>query len=453
MKYLWILLLVTSPVLLHAQQSNTVVKGRVDDPLLKDLRISVFEDYFSLKPRLLAKARVQNLLFKTEIQIDRPYLVRIYGGMYDKQMIMEPGASYDLTVINDSTQRLKILQSGGTPGINDTYLDLLYTFDDFIIAHEREILHGIYTRQTAAFCTGLRDSLLSPRLSPILQDLLIYRCAELEMVARSKSRSKIFVEYFVQKEPDIYGAEYAYFFKEFYTGSFAQEYVKNNGSDILQIINEGKGLAALSARYDSVPYYGPGEGLKELALMYGLMEALGEKKTIKTEQVWALLEELGTKGSTAYVRTAASNFVARQAPLKKGLPAPELELTDEQGKTLKLSDLQGKAVYLCFFDPLTESCALEVSSMVPLYKKFGKDVHFVPIAVKASASDLQEFKYGNGIYLPLYRIEESEAVAPYKVRSAIAFFTIDAGGHIISSSAPFPLSAEAELERLATQKR
>ncbi|MBL0911049.1 MAG: TlpA family protein disulfide reductase [Bacteroidia bacterium] len=453
MKHLWFLICIVFAGSLGAQQTPTLIKGRVDDPLLKDLRISIFEDYFSLKPRILAKARIQNQTFKAEFQIDKPYIARVYGGLYDKQLIIEPGASYDLNVMNDSTQRLKIQQSGGTPGINDMYLDLLYTFDDFIIDHEKEILRGQYTRQTAAFCQRIRDSLAVTKLNPILQDLLTYRSAELEMVARSKSKSRIFVEYFVRNSPDIYGAEYAYFFKEFYTGVFAEEYMKNSGADILTIINEGKGLAALSTRFDSVPYYGPGQELKELALLYGLMESLGDKKLVKSERVWQLIEELGTKGSSASVRTAASNFVVRLAPLKKGEAAPELEITDEQGKTLKLSDLKGQPVYLCFFDPMTESCALEVSAMVPLYKKFGKQVHFVPVAVKANATDLQEFKFGNGIYLPLYRIDESEAVAPFKVRSVISFLMLDAEGRILNSSAPFPLSAEADLEKLAAEKR
>jgi len=452
MKKLCFLLFLSMCGLLQAQNTNVQIRGRVDDPTLKDLRISIFEDYISLKPRILAKARIQNQLFKLDLQIDRPYIARIYGGLYDKQLIIEPGASYELSVANDSTQRLKLQQSGGTEGINDTYLDLLYLFDDFIIDHEREILRGAYARQSSEFCTKLRDS-LSGISSSILKDLITYRCAEIEMVARSKSKSKIFVEYLVRSKPDIYGAEYGYFFKEFYTGIFAEEYMKNSGADIPAIINEGKGLAALLARYDSVPYYGPGAALKELALLYGLMESLGEKKLFKSEQVWLLIEELAAKASSTEARTAATNFVARQAPLKKGQPAPELEITDEQGKTLKLAELKGKPIYLCFFDPLTESCALEVSSMVPLYKKYGSRVHFVPVAVKAGSADLQEFKFGNGIYLPLYRIEESEAVAPYKVRSAIAFFTIDAEGNILNGMAPFPLSAEAEIERLAAEKR
>src|SRR4030095_6412422 len=55
----------------------------------------------------------------------------------------------------------------------------------------------------------------------------------------------------------------------------------------------------------------------------------------------------------------------------KGKPAPDFTLTSLDGKTVKLSDLKGKAVVLNFWATWCAPCKIEVPWLVDLQKQYG----------------------------------------------------------------------------------
>lgn len=440
-------ILLQSFYVLFAQ--TTVVRGKIDDPNLKEIRLAIFEDYFSLKTNILAKSKINQLSFKLEFTLNKPYVARLYGGLYDKQILIEPGASYDIVMINDSTQRLKITQTGGTPGLNNLYVDLLFLFDDFIHKNDRAIMFGKYAKETLQFTQGIKDSLAVQMAHPLIADLINYRSAELEIASRGKSRSKGFVEYLYNSPVNIYQGEYMYFFKDFYSNYFYEIYIKNSAEDIRKNIREQAGYKNIAKAFDTIPYYAGNEELRDLALLYGFTEALYDKENFKAEQIWSIIEEISTSNASTQVKTAASNFLLKNAPIKKGSSVVDIEMYDEKNSVKNLHSFIGKPVYLCFFDPMAETSAIEISALSYLYEKYRDSIHFVAIAVKANAFELQEFKLGNAIKIPLYRTEVVEDLIPFKIRSTIAFFTLDAQGKFVNGNGPLPLFADSELEALA----
>ncbi len=425
---------------------TTVVRGRIDDPNLKEIRISIFDDYFSLKNNILAKSKINQLTFKLEFTIDKPYIARLYGGNYDKQLLIEPGTTYDVVIANDSTQRLKVTQTGGTPGLNKLYVDLLFDFDEFIRKNDKAILFGKYTNEVLKFTAKMKDSLQAEMRNPLIYDIVNYRSAELELIARAKSRSRVYVEYLHKAPIAVFGNEYMYFFKEFYSNYFYEIYIKNSSEELRKTIRENNSFSKIATYFDTIPYYSGNEELRDLALLNGLTEALYDKQNFKPEHIWPIIEDISKNNKFPQIKTAATNYIAKYAPLKPGAMYSDLEIIDEKNNGKNLSSFLGKPVYLCFFDPLTETSALEISALSYLYDKYKDKVHFIPVAVKASAYELQEFKLGNAIKVPLYRTENVEDLIPYKVRNTIAFFLIDAQGKFINGNGPMPLFADAELE-------
>lgn len=450
MKSLFLVILILSQTALWAQNGlTTYVKGRIDDAKLQEIRIAVFEDYFSLKPNILAKAKIKDLQFKLEFNIDKPYVARLYGGLYDKQLILEPGMEYEVYVRNDSTQRLKIVQNNAGSEINKLYVDLLFHFDEFISKNDMKIVRGQYTKEILQFTQNLKDSLQNEMKNPLIADFINYRCAELEIAGRAKSRSKIYVDYLYKEPIHIYGAEFMAFVKDFYGGYFYENYIKNSSEPIRNIIKNQMGWTALSKAFDSIPYYGNKSDLRDLALLVGLSEALYDKDNFDPENIWFLFREAAKKNENEQIRVAATNFLEKYAPLKKGMALPIIDIINEKNKSLSLQSFIGKPIYLCFFDPFTETSTIEISSLSYLYEKYKNSIHFVPVAVKASAYELQEFKLGNGITVPLYRTENVEDLIPFRIRSTIAFFTINAKGEFVNGNGPMPLFADSELEALS----
>jgi peroxiredoxin len=72
-----------------------------------------------------------------------------------------------------------------------------------------------------------------------------------------------------------------------------------------------------------------------------------------------------TKPQTPGARLAGSNAAI------KGKPAPDFELADVDGKTVRLADLRGKAVLLNFWATWCPPCKIEIPWFVDLQKQYG----------------------------------------------------------------------------------
>lgn len=70
-------------------------------------------------------------------------------------------------------------------------------------------------------------------------------------------------------------------------------------------------------------------------------------------------------------RSGASGQRVSAAGGVKGQPAPDFALQDLQGRTVKLSDLRGKAVLLNFWATWCPPCKVEIPWFVDLQKQYG----------------------------------------------------------------------------------
>lgn len=77
--------------------------------------------------------------------------------------------------------------------------------------------------------------------------------------------------------------------------------------------------------------------------------------------------------------------------LKPGTPAPDFQLGDLEGKTVKLSDFLGKQVVLVFWASWCPDCRKEIPQLKEMYAKHGKKVQFVSISYDRDFQRLKEF--------------------------------------------------------------
>lgn len=116
----------------------------------------------------------------------------------------------------------------------------------------------------------------------------------------------------------------------------------------------------------------------------------------------------------------------------KGKPAPDFSLETLDGKTLKLSDLRGKAVVLNFWATWCSPCKAEMPWFVDFQKQYaGEGLQIVGVAMDDSdKKDIEKFAQQMGVNYPVVLGKESLADQYGGVEFLPTTFYIDRSGNI-----------------------
>ena len=130
----------------------------------------------------------------------------------------------------------------------------------------------------------------------------------------------------------------------------------------------------------------------------------------------------------------------------QGKAAPDFSLPTTTGDTMKLSDLQGKAVLLNFWATWCEPCKVEMPWFVDLQKKYGpQGLQVIGVAMDdASPKDIADFAKKMGVNYPIL-IGKEEVGAQYGgIDYLPSTFYISRSGKVIEHA--FGLVSRSEIE-------
>lgn len=132
---------------------------------------------------------------------------------------------------------------------------------------------------------------------------------------------------------------------------------------------------------------------------------------------------------------AALTAVGAQALLQQqGLPigatAPDFKLTTLDGKTVELSQLRGKPVFIDFWATWCGPCRRALPHTQKLFEKYGKEAHILTINLKEDAKTVRKFLEQNQYTFPVLMDTEGTVSAAYGVRGIPHFVLIDAKGKV-----------------------
>ncbi|MFT8890149.1 MAG: TlpA disulfide reductase family protein [Ethanoligenens sp.] len=139
-------------------------------------------------------------------------------------------------------------------------------------------------------------------------------------------------------------------------------------------------------------------------------------------------------GKTSPVTPSAGSSASTTSGTSVGQKAPDITVTDRDGKTLMLSSLRGKPVVLNFWASWCPPCQEEMPDYQSLYKGYGNQVSFVMVdmvgargeTVSAGKAFLSQNKYT----FPAYFDTEGAAADVYGVTSIPRSYYIDKNGVI-----------------------
>ncbi len=131
-----------------------------------------------------------------------------------------------------------------------------------------------------------------------------------------------------------------------------------------------------------------------------------------------------------------------------GTKAPDFELTDINGKTVRLSDFEGKVVYMDFWATWCAPCRRYLPHSQALPDNFPKDeVVFLYISLDDKKSDWENYVKSHGLHGTHVCAKaghgyHSKIAELYKVKSLPSYFLIDQEGRIAESPAANPASSK-----------
>ena len=132
--------------------------------------------------------------------------------------------------------------------------------------------------------------------------------------------------------------------------------------------------------------------------------------------------------STVVVTSEIKKDRDANAPLTKGMEAPEFSLLNENGDTVNLQDYKGKKVLLQFSSLSCESCLPAVMAAKELQEK-RDDVNILLVQYVSPPDDNALFKKDLGLPFPVLSAEE-EMAKKYQAYYIPFSILIDEGGKI-----------------------
>ncbi|MDN5332471.1 MAG: hypothetical protein PWP45_1696 [Tepidanaerobacteraceae bacterium] len=100
----------------------------------------------------------------------------------------------------------------------------------------------------------------------------------------------------------------------------------------------------------------------------------------------------------------------------EGYPAPDFELKDLSGKTVRLSDLKGKTVVLNFWSLNCSFCLAEMPDFEEFYRSRPENVEIVLVNLDRNADKVRTYIENKGYTFTVLLDEKAQTVRSYLIR-------------------------------------
>jgi len=141
-----------------------------------------------------------------------------------------------------------------------------------------------------------------------------------------------------------------------------------------------------------------------------------------------------SKASSSKGNSLDSASESLEVGIEKGDRAPDFELNDLQGNPIRLSDLEGKIVFVNFWATWCPPCRIEMPHMQKIYENYqSKDVVIVGVNLTPSEKNedaVQEFVDKAQLTFPIVLDQTGEVNRTYQVVAYPTTYILDSKGII-----------------------
>ena len=179
--------------------------------------------------------------------------------------------------------------------------------------------------------------------------------------------------------------------------------------------------------------------LGELLMIKALGEAYISNKYPRSSII-NILEKLKKDCVETSNQKLAGNVLKYLTNLRKGYPAPQFNVPSAYGDSIKLTEYQGKYLYISFFETWCTQCQVEFEIMVKLKERYGKNVHMLSICMDSDKANLEKFLRKNPQYTWdfAWAGDQPQLLEYYDISNYPIYFLLDKDGNILQAPALTP---------------
>ncbi|HKV24030.1 MAG TPA: TlpA disulfide reductase family protein [Candidatus Acidoferrum sp.] len=127
-------------------------------------------------------------------------------------------------------------------------------------------------------------------------------------------------------------------------------------------------------------------------------------------------------------------------------PAPEIKLTDLEGKPITLAEFRGKVVFLNFWATWCGPCRAEVPDLIALQKQFKDRLQIIGLDLDDDEADVQQFVKETGIDYPVVIASDEVRTAYGGIPALPTSFVLDTEGRIVQKHTGYSEPALYDME-------
>ncbi len=322
--------------------------------------------------------------------------------------------------------------------LNKTITAFNDTFDDFLLEHFSDVVIPRLNKQFEDL-RKFTDSLFQPEIddNSFFRDYYEYKFALYYRIANIRDTRRLLDDYIIDRPVLYENPQYMDFFNTVFDKYLFAGSRDIRINDLLVTVNKQSSYHALmdSLGKDTILL---NEVLRELVMLKGLKN-MYHHPDFSQRNVFSIVEHVYNYSKFPEHRTIAGNILKGFTHLKKGYPAPLLEIEKRNGETISLDDYRGKFVLLNFWTTWCIACLAEFSLMKELNEEYEDRVAFLSISVDRHIEDYKLFMKENQLPWDFCHFNNDfRLLDQYEVRGFPLFVLIDPEGNIVRHMAPFP---------------
>ncbi len=266
-----------------------------------------------------------------------------------------------------------------------------------------------------------------------------YRIAYIDLLYYNKDREKLYSKYLDNNYVFYNNVAYMEFLDNFFEGYLYAGTRKIPRKVLYENINEKHNYYKLLDEMGKEPIL-VNEKIREIVFIKGLGELYTLDYEFNQDNIIYLLSQMNKESKFAEHRIMSGNLIRYLKRLKPGTKAPDFELKDIYNSPVRISDFEGRYLYLHFFSTYCEDCIREMLVLKSLQEKYKDSLQIVSIMLDFEQANLYHFvnTYKDFDWPFLHFGDNFAFIDAYNIYALPLGVLIDSKGKIVSYPAKSP---------------